>query len=742
MTQPLWSPSPERVAASQITRFLRLAETRSGRGFADFAALWRWSVEDPEGFWSLVWEFCEVVGERGSGPVLADGERMPGARFFPEARLNFAENLLRGRGGGDAIVFRGEDRVRRRLTWDQLHGEVSRLQQAMAAAGVGAGDRVAGFLANMPEAVIAMLAAASLGAIWSSSSPDFGVQGVVDRFGQIAPKLLFFVESYLYNGKEIDCLPRLPEILKQIPAIERTVIVPYLRERPEIAGIPGALTWSDFLAPHAPRPVAFSRLPFDHPLYIMYSSGTTGVPKCILHGAGGTLIQHLKEHRLQSDIGPGDRVFYFTTCGWMMWNWLVSALASGASLMLYDGSPFHPSSMALCDYAEEEGMTFFGTSAKFIDACNKAGVRAAAGHRLGALRTLASTGSPLLPEGFDYVYRQVKGDLCLSSISGGTDIISCFVLGNPIGPVWRGEIQAPGLGMAVEVFDESGRPVVGEKGELVCTRPFPSMPVGFWNDPDGAKYRAAYFERYPGVWRHGDWIERTKHGGFVIYGRSDAVLNPGGVRIGTAEIYRQVEQLEEVEESIVVGQDWQGDQRVVLFVKLRGGLALDGALEKRIRERIRANTTPRHVPAKILQVAEIPRTRSGKIVELAVRDVIHGRPVKNKEALANPEALAHFADRVELRVYSPRPDFAGRGNLPSPRSCRDVPIQSGRGRASHSSACTRRRSSGKSSVSNHGLRFSQAVLRQLGCGSGRNSGRYSRQRATVSFSEAAREPFR
>jgi acetoacetyl-CoA synthetase len=648
MKDPLWRPSPQRIAASQLTKFMRLAEERSGHAFSDFAALWRWSVDDIEGFWNAVWDFCGIVAETKGGRVLMDADKMPGARFFPEARLNFAENLLRRRGPQDAILFRGEDKVRRRLSWDELHAEVSRLQAALAAAGVKPGDRVAGFVANMPEAVIAMLATASLGAVWSSCSPDFGVQGVVDRFGQIEPKLLFFVEGYFYNGKMIDCLPRLPEILKQVPSIERAVVIGYTRERPDIGGIAKAVHWSDLVAPHAAAAVRFAPQPFNHPLTIMYSSGTTGVPKCITHGAGGTLIQHLKEHRLHSDIKPGDRVFYFTTCGWMMWNWLVSALASGATLLLYDGSPFHPSGMALFDYAEEERMTFFGTSAKFIDACNKAGVTPAATHKLAMLRTLASTGSPLQPEGFDYVYANVKRDLCLSSISGGTDIISCFVLGNPIGPVWRGEIQAPGLGMKVEVYDETGRPVKGEKGELVCTRPFPSMPVGFWNDPGDARYRAAYFEQYPGVWRHGDWIEETAHGGFVIYGRSDAVLNPGGVRIGTAEIYRQVEQLDEVEESIVVGQDWQGDVRVVLFVKLKAGRKLDAALEKKIKDKIRANTTPRHVPARILEVPEIPRTKSGKIVELAVRDVIHGRAVKNKEALANPEALAHFERRPEL----------------------------------------------------------------------------------------------
>jgi acetoacetyl-CoA synthetase len=630
--------------------FLRFAESRAGRSFADYADLWSWSVADLEGFWRALWDFCGIAAERQGKRVLVDADRMPGARFFPDARLNFARNLLQRRGREDAIVFRGEDRVRRRLSWDELHEAVSRLQQALQAAGIGSGDRVAGFLANVPEAVVAMLAAASIGAVWSSCSPDFGVQGVVDRFGQIAPRLLFFTEGYFYNGKLIDTLPRLPEILRQIPEIERAVIIPYARERPEFGAIDRATSWEEFLHPFAPRPVEFAPQPFDHPLAILYSSGTTGVPKCIVHGAGGTLIQHLKEHRLHCDIGPGDRVFYFTTCGWMMWNWLVSALGSGATLLLYDGSPFHPSGRVLFDFADEERMTLFGTSAKYIDACAKAGLQPMATHRLDALRTMASTGSPLLPEGFDYVYRHIKADLCLSSISGGTDIISCFVLGNPIGPVWRGEIQAPGLGMKVEVFDESGQSVVGQKGELVCTRPFPAMPVGFWNDPDGAKYRAAYFARFPGLWCHGDWMELTAHGGAIIYGRSDAVLNPGGVRIGTAEIYRQVERLQEIEESIVVGQDWQGDVRVVLFVKLAPGRTLDEDLVKRIKQRIRANTTPRHVPAKILEVPEIPRTRSGKIVELAVRDVIHGRPVKNREALANPEALDHYRNRPELEV--------------------------------------------------------------------------------------------
>jgi acetoacetyl-CoA synthetase len=503
---------------------------------------------------------------------------------------------------------------------------------------------------NLPETPIALLAAASLGAIFTSASPDFGVQGVLDRFGQVQPKLLFVADGYFYNGKQIDTLAKVREIVAGLPSVRKVVVSPYVRETGhDLSGIPNALTRGDFVAPwRAEREIEFARLPFDHPLYILYSSGTTGVPKCIVHGAGGALLQHLKEHRLHADIRSGDRFFYFTTCGWMMWNWLVSGLASGATLLLYDGSPFVGRGRVLFDYAQAEGMTHFGTSAKFIDACAKIDLKPCATHDLSALRAIFSTGSPLAPESFDYVYRDWKADVQLASISGGTDIVSCFVLGNPLGPVWRGEIQCAGLGMAVDVVDEQAQPVAGVKGELVCTRPFPSMPVGFWNDPDGAKYRAAYFERFAGLWCHGDFAEKTPHGGFVIYGRSDATLNPGGVRIGTAEIYRQVEQLAEVLESVVIGQDFDNDVRVVLFVKLREGLTLDDALAKRIKEQIRANTTPRHVPAKVLQVADIPRTKSGKIVELAVREVVHGRPVKNSEALANPEALELFRNRSEL----------------------------------------------------------------------------------------------
>jgi acetoacetyl-CoA synthetase len=611
-------------------------------GKRSYDELHAWSIERSEDFWNLVWDFCKVEGEKGRR-TLVDGNRMPGAQWFPEGRLNFAQNLLRSRDDSDAIVFWGEDKVRKRLSHRALYELVSRLAQALAAAGVKKGDRVAAYLPNLPEAAAAMLATASLGAIWSSCSPDFGVQGVLDRFGQIEPKVLFCADGYYYGGKGFDSQERVGEVLAKLPTVRKTVVLPYLEE-PATVGV----SLEEFIRPFKPADIAFEQVEFNHPLYILYSSGTTGVPKCIVHGTGGVLLQHLKEHQLQSDVKPGDRIFYFTTLGWMMWNWLVSGLASGATLLLYDGSPFIERGRLLFDFADAEGMTHFGTSAKFIDALAKGGLKPKETHRLEKLRAVLSTGSPLVAEGFDYIYQNVKDDVCLSSISGGTDIVSCFVLGNPMGPVYRGEIQAKGLGMAVEVFDESGKSLANQKGELVCTRPFPSMPIGFWNDPDGAKYRAAYFEKYPNVWRHGDWTEITPRGGIVIYGRSDTVLNPGGVRIGTAEIYRQVEQLEEVLESLVIGQDWQGDVRVVLFVKLRDGQSLSEELSAKIKKRIRDNTTPRHVPAKILQVQDIPRTKSGKIVELAVREMVHGRAVKNIEALANPEALDSFKNRSEL----------------------------------------------------------------------------------------------
>ena len=646
----LWAPSGKRAAGSQMMDFMARAAGVAGRPFADYDALWQWSVDNPEQFWTLMWDYGGIIGDRGPA-VIADADKMPGAQFFPDSRINYAENLLRRRDDTPAITFRAEDGRERTFSWNELYDLVSRLSQALRAAGVKPGDRVAGYLPAMPASIVGMLAAAALGAIWSSASPDFGTQGVLDRFGQIEPKILIAVDGYHYNGKPLDCLAKIREVQPQLKGLEHTIIVPFLSENPDITGMPNTTLSTDFVAPFAAKTIAFARQPFNHPLYIMYSSGTTGVPKCIVHGAGGTLLQMLKEHKLHCDIRPGDPVFYFTTCGWMMWNWLAGALASEATLLMYDGSPFYPDPMVLWDYTSRYNCTLFGTGAKYIDALKAHGVRPGDKADLSALRTLTSTGSPLVHESFDYVYDAIKSDLHLASISGGTDIISCFVLGNPLQPVWRGEIQSPGLGMAVDVFNEDGTPIPAGagSGELVCTKPFPSMPVMFWNDPDGARYKAAYFERFDNVWCHGDWIERTPHGGFIIHGRSDATLNPGGVRIGTAEIYRQVEQIDEVFESIAVGQDFQGDVRVILFVRLKPGKSLDDGLKDRIKKTIRNGTSPRHVPAKIIAVTDIPRTKSNKITELAVRDVIHGRKVKNVEALANPEALDLYRDLPELK---------------------------------------------------------------------------------------------
>ncbi len=639
---PVWTPSLFRIADANLTRFMAFAAAH-GAPETDYDAFYGWSVAESAAFWNALCEFTGVIADRGEGPVLVDGDRMPGARWFPGTRLNFAENLLRGPDAEPAILFCNEHGARREISWRELRADVARIAAGLRADGIGTGDVVAGFLPNLPEAVIAMLATAAVGATWTCCSPDFGIQGVLERFGQVEPKLLFTADGYHYAGKTPDSMAPIAGVLERLPSVRHVVLVTYLGSR---STLPQAVPFADYgLRSAAP---CFERLPFDHPLVVLYSSGTTGVPKCIVHGAGGTLLQHLKEQRLHTDLKPGDRLFFFTTCGWMMWNWLASALASEATIVLYDGSPLHPGPQVLWDMAASEAVTVFGTSPRYLAALQKEGYRPREHHSLAVLRTLLSTGSPLAPEQYDFVRDAIGADVQLASISGGTDIVSCFALGNPLLPVWRGELQCRGLGMKVEVWDDDGRPVTGERGELVCTAPFPSMPVGFWNDPEGRRYHAAYFERFPGVWHHGDYALQTPHGGLVILGRSDAVLNPGGVRIGTAEIYRQVEQLEEVVDSVVVGQQVGNDVRVVLFVQLRDGRVLDDALCDRIRRQIRANTTPRHVPAKILQVPEIPRTQSGKVVELAVRETIHGRPVKNTDALANPRALEHFRNRPEL----------------------------------------------------------------------------------------------
>ncbi len=647
--KPLWTPSAERVAGTQVMDFMRQVNQRHGTSLKSYKELHAWSVAYPDLFWDQIWDYCGVIGQKG-GRLLIDGDKMPGAKFFPDAQLNFAENLLRKKGAGDALVFRGEDKVSYRLSWDELHALVSRAQQALKAEGVGKGDRVAAMLPNLPESIALMLAVTSLGAIWSSCSPDFGERGVLDRFGQIEPKVFIAVDGYWYNGKSIDLASRLTAIAKELPTAQKVVIVPYLKTAEKVAAaVARAVTLDGFLSNFAAMPVTYEPMPFNHPVYILFSSGTTGVPKCIVHGGGGTLLQHLKEHRLQSDVRDGDRVFYFTTLGWMMWNWLVSGIGAGATLILWDGSPFAPKPDVLFDYAQDEKITLFGTSAKYIDALKKADVHPATTHDLSSVRVMTSTGSPLAAESFDYVYSDIKKDLHLASISGGTDIVSCFVLGDPTAPVYRGEIQAAGLGMAVDVWSDDGKHITQEKGELVCTRPFTSMPVMFWNDPEGKKYHAAYFERFPNIWCHGDFAEWTKHGGLIIHGRSDATLNPGGVRIGTAEIYAQVEQIPEVIEAIAIGQDFDNDVRVILFVRCKDGVTLDDALRETIKKKIRIGASPRHVPAKIIQIADIPRTKSGKITELAVRDVVHGRPVKNTEALANPEALKLYERLQELR---------------------------------------------------------------------------------------------
>lgn len=660
---PLWSPSPDRVARANLTAFIRFV--RDGRlpgadAVTDYASLYRWSVDRREVFWPAVWRFCGVIAEERSGrePWDAVGvglERMAppdatlGPQWFPGSRLNFAENLVRSDDHRPALIAAAEGGVRRELSWETLRDEAARVAGALRAHGIRPGDRVAAYVPNIPEAVSALIGAVSLGATWSTCSPDFGVAGVVDRFGQIAPRVLFCVDGYRYAGKTIDLRARAAQVAAQIPAIERVVVIPYLDPDPDLSPIPRSARWDEWLAPYGAQ-LRFERLPFDHPLYILYSSGTTGLPKCMVHGAGGTLLQHQKEHVLHVDLRREDRLFYYTTTGWMMWQWMVSALATGTTIVLYDGAPLAPQASTLWDLVEREQVTVFGTSAKYLALAEKQGLAPARTHDLASLRAILSTGSPLAGHSYTYVHQLIKSDLHLANISGGTELISCFALGDPTGSVWRGELQARGLGMAVEIFDEAGRPVRGRPGELVCTKPFPSMPVAFWADADGAKYRAAYFAHFPGAWRHGDWAELTPHDGLVIYGRSDATLNPGGIRIGTAEIYRQVEQLPEVLESLAIAQETGTDVRIVLFVRLRDGLTLDDALRERIRRMLREHTSPHHVPQRILQVADLPRTISGKLSELAVRAVVHGHPVRNVEALANPQALELFRDLPELRA--------------------------------------------------------------------------------------------
>jgi acetoacetyl-CoA synthetase len=645
----LWEPSADRVERANVTTFRRAVEKKWDVSLPDYPALHDFSTNELEKFWVSIREFCEVKAECWGDRVLINGDTMPGATFFPDAKLNFAENLLRRRDDTPALIFQAEDKVNRTMSWRELYDAASVLAQALADLGIGPGDRCAGFVPNMPETIVAMLATTSLGAVWTSCSPDFGINGVLDRFGQTKPKVLFTADGYHYNGKSHDSLERVAEFSVQLPTVEKVIVLPMLSATPNVTAIPNAVTLAEATMAYEPGDIAFTQMPFNDPLYIMYSSGTTGKPKCIVHGIGGSLLTHMKEQIIQCDIKPGDRLFYFTTCGWMMWNWLATGLAAQATLVLYDGAPTYPDANVQFDLADKAKVTLFGTSAKFIDAPAKGGFDPMCTHDLSSIETITSTGSVLVPEGFDYVYQHVKKDVCLSSMSGGTDILGCFVGGNPTLSVIRGELQCRILGMDVAVFDDDAQSIYDEKGEMVCTKPFPSMPIYFWDDPDGERYRAAYFERFPNVWCQGDFVSRTKDDGWVIYGRSDATLNPGGVRIGTAEIYRQVEQFDEVVEGIVIGQEWDNDTRVILFVIMRDGITLDDDLTDRIRRRVRQNCTPRHVPSKVIQVSDIPRTKSGKITELAVRDVVHGRAVKNSDALANPESLDLYRDLPDLQ---------------------------------------------------------------------------------------------
>jgi len=650
MAKLLWQPSEERIQNTNMYRFMMFINERYHKDFAEYAPLYQWSIDNIPDFWASMWEFADVKASRPYTQVVDDITRMPGARWFQGAELNFAENLLRYRDDRIALIFKGEDQDAIRMTYSELYDEVARVAAPLKAAGVQPGDRVAGFMPNMPQTIVAMLAATSLGATWSSCSPDFGIKGVLDRFGQIKPKVLFTANGYSFKGKKFDSLGRVADILKEIPSIEKVIVVPYTEQDPDVSPLPKAVAYNEFKSKDSiPPKIDFAHLPADHPLYIMFTSGTTGLPKCMVQSAGGILVHHMKELMLHTDLKREDTIFYFTTCGWMMWNWLTSSLAVGATLVLFDGNPFHPDPGALWQMAQDEKITLFGTSAGYIAAIQNAGVTPGKTYDLSSLKAVLSTGSPLSVEGFEYIYREVKQDLQLASISGGSDINGCFASGNPMGQVYAGELQCRNLAMKVEAFDENGKPVINQQGELVCTAPSPSMPIYFWDDPDGKKYHAAYFDVYPNIWRHGDFIEINDRGGVVIYGRSDATLNPGGVRIGTAEIYRQVEGMDEIDDSLVVGQDWKGDVRVILFVKMSDGHALTDDLKNRIRTTLRQNASPRHVPAKIIQTSAIPYTLNMKKVELAVKKVIEGKPVLNKDALSNPEALDFYENLKELQ---------------------------------------------------------------------------------------------
>ncbi len=649
MVKLLWTPSDERIKGTNMYRFMNFINEKYNKKISEYKYLYEWSIENIPDFWVSLWEFADIKASKQFDQVIDDLNKMPGAKWFSGARLNFAENLLHYRDDQIALIFKGEEQESTSITYAQLYDEVARIAKSLKEAGVQVGDRVVGFMPNMPETIIAMLAATSLGATWSSCSPDFGIKGVLDRFGQIQPKVLFTANGYSFKGKHIDSLERISNILKELPSIEKLVVVPYTEQHPDIKGIPNAILYKDFRSSESNLEIEFEQLPFNHPLYIMYSSGTTGLPKCMVQSAGGILIHHLKELMLHSDLKREDTIFYFTTCGWMMWNWLVSSLAVGATLVLFDGNPFHPVPGALWKMAQDEKVTIFGTSAGYLAALQNAGVKPGKEYDLRPLKALLSTGSPLSIESFEYVYREIKEDIQMASIAGGTDLNGCFALGNPMGSVYAGELQCRGLGMKVMAFDENGKPVNNQQGELVCAAPFPSMPIYFWNDPDFEKYHSAYFDVYPAIWRHGDYIIITDRGGVVMSGRSDATLNPGGVRIGTAEIYRQMDQIEEIEDSVVVSQNWKNDVRVILFVKMAEGYELSENLKNKIKNTIRTNASPRHVPAKILAVKDVPYTLNMKKVEIAVRKVIHNQPVLNKDALKNPEALDYYANLKELQ---------------------------------------------------------------------------------------------